>query len=107
MPDLDPEQALHFLGNAPEAQAELDLRGLELAPALEKLRRLVVEPVAPGPTRYAVRIDPPVPGAGETLFLPVGRYLLEAKRAKRIFAFSPLADPPGGGFFVDLGRSGG
>jgi hypothetical protein len=103
MPHLDPELALHLLGQTPEAQAELDLRGLELAQALEKLRRLLVEPVAPGPTRFAVRIDPPVPGAGETLFLPVGRYLLEAKRAGRIFAFSPLADPAGGGFFVDLG----
>lgn len=103
MPHLDPEQALHLLGKAPEAEALLDLRGLELPEALEKLQRLIVEPVAPGPTRFAVRIDPPVPGAGETLFLPVGRYLLEAKRAGRIFAFSPLAEPAGGGFFVDLG----
>lgn len=105
MPHLDPEQALHLLGKAPEAQAELDLRGLARDAALERLRQLVERRVAPGPTRYAVRIDPPVPGQGETLFLPVGRTLLAAKRAGRIFAFAPLSEPPGGGYFVDLGSA--
>jgi hypothetical protein len=103
MPHLDPEQAKHLLGKTPETEAELDLRGLARTPALAKLRRLVDARVAPGPVLYAVRIDPPVPGKGETLFLPVGRFLLEAKRANRIAAFAPLSDPPGGGFFVDLG----
>lgn len=103
MPHLDPEQALHLLGKTPEAEAELDLCGLAREAALDKLRRLIDERVAPGPRRYAVRIDPPIPGKGETLFLPIGRYLLEAKRAGRIFAFTPLSEPPGGGYFVDLG----
>jgi len=103
MPHLDPEQALHLLGKTPDAEAELDLRGLARDAALAKLRLLVDERAAPGPKRYAVRIDPPVPGKGETLFLPVGRYLLDAKRAGRIFAFAPLSEPPGGGYFVDLG----
>lgn len=103
MPHLDPEQALHLLGKAPSVEAELDLRGFAREAALEKLRRLVDQRVIPGPQLYAVRIDSPIPGRGETLFLPVGRYLLEAKRAGRIFAFSPLSEPPGSGYFVDLG----
>ncbi len=103
MPFLDPAQARHLLGEASDAQAELDLRGLAREAALEKLRRLVEEPVAPGPRRWAVRIDPPVPGGGETLFQPVGRFLLEARRAGRVARFAPLAEPAGGGYFVDLG----
>jgi len=102
MPHLDLEQARHLLGNAPKPDAELDLRGLALPAALEKIERLVIQPALPGPTRYAIRIDPPVPGGGETLFLPVGRYLLEARRRGQIGRFTPLSDIPGGGYFVDL-----
>lgn len=103
MPHLDPEQARHLLHDGAAADAELDLRGLAPAEALARLKRLVEEPVRPGPARYAVRIDPPVPGGGETLFHPVGRFLLDARRRERVASFAPLADPPGGGFFVELG----
>lgn len=103
MPHLDPDQARHLLHDGGAAEAELDLRGLPQAEALERLKRLVDEPVRPGPVRYAVRIDPPAPGGGETLFHPVGRFLLDARRRGRVARFAPLADPPGGGFFVELG----
>lgn len=104
MPFLDPEQARHLLGELPEADAVLDLRGLARGEALDKLRRLIEERVAPAPRSYSVRIDPPVPGGGETLFQPVGRYLLDARRQGRVERFAPLAEPPGGGYFVDLGQ---
>jgi len=104
MPFLDPEQARHLLGELPEAEAVLDLRGLARGAALDRLKRLVEERVAPAPRSYAVRIDPPAPGGGETLFQPVGRYLLDARRQGRIVRFAPLAEPPGGGYFVDLGQ---
>ncbi|MBL8832287.1 MAG: hypothetical protein JNL71_07840 [Rhodospirillales bacterium] len=103
MPHLDPDQARHLLRGGGVAEAELDLRGLPQAEALARLKRLVDQPVRPGPVRYAVRIDPPVPGGGETLFHPVGRFLLDARRRERVVQFAPLADPPGGGFFVELG----
>lgn len=86
-----------------ETEAALDLRGLSREAALTKLSALIDVRVAPGPRRWAVRIDPAKPGAGETLFQPVGRYLLQAKRERKIFAVVPLADPPGGGFAIDLG----
>ena len=105
MPHLDPEQARHLLHDGDGAQAELDLRGLDRAAALDRLARLIDERVAPGPTRYAVRIDPPSPGGGETLFHPIGRFLLDARRRERIARFAPLAEPAGGGFFVDLGSA--
>jgi hypothetical protein len=104
MPYLDPEQALRLLGKSAEPDAELDLRGLPPEVAMERLRRLADNPALPGPRRYAVRIDPPVPGGGETLFQPVGRYLLDARREGRVERFAPLAEPPGGGYFVDLGQ---
>jgi hypothetical protein len=104
MPFLDPEQARHLLGELPEAEATLDLRGLARGEALDRLKRLIEERVAPAPRSYAVRIDPPVPGGGETLFQPVGRYLLDARRLRQIERFAPLAEPPGGGYFVDLGQ---
>ncbi len=103
MPHLDPEQARRLLHDGDQAEGEIDLRGLDRAAALDRLSRLVEERVAPGPTRYSIRIDPPVPGRGETLFHPVGRFLLDALRRERIARFAPLAEPPGGGFFVDLG----
>ncbi|MFM8801838.1 MAG: hypothetical protein ACKOEE_14995 [Tagaea sp.] len=86
-----------------ETEATLDLRGMEREAALAQLRALVATRVVPGPRRWSVRIEPARPGGGETLFQPVGRYLLEAKRARRVFSVAPLADPPGGGFAVDLG----
>ncbi len=105
MPFLDPEQALHLLGHSQEPEAELDLRGMPLDIALDRLRSLVDSPVLPGPRRYAIRIDPPQPGGGETLFKPVGRFLLEARRRNRIGRISPLAEPPGGGYFVEIGAN--
>jgi hypothetical protein len=86
-----------------DTHATLDLRGTPREEALAKLKTLVETRVVPGPHLYAVLIDPATPGGGETLFQPVGRYLLDAKRAGKIAAMTPLADPPGGGFAVDLG----
>lgn len=85
--------------------ATLDLRGLKREEALARLQALIDTHAAPAPHRYAVLIDPATPGGGETLFQPVGRRLLDAKRAGKIFAVTPLADPPGGGFAIDLGQA--
>jgi hypothetical protein len=101
MTGFDPVKMLE--GAEFETEAVLDLRGLGREGALAKLRTLVEIRVGPGPRRWAVRIESAKAGGGETLFQPVGRYLLNAKRAGKIFAVAPLADPPGGGFAVDLG----
>jgi hypothetical protein len=101
MTGFDPIAMLE--GAAFETEAILELRGMSRAAALAKLRTLVEIKVGPGPRLWAVRIDPARPGGGETLFQPVGRYLLQAKRAGKVLAVTPLADPPGGGFAVDLG----
>lgn len=101
MTGFDPLAMLE--GAAFETEAVLDLRGMTRDAALAKLRVLIDIRVGPGPRLWAVRIEPARAGGGETLFQPVGRYLLQAKRARKIFAVAPLADPPGGGFAIDLG----
>ena len=62
-----------------DTHATLDLRGLKRDEALAKLQALIDTHAAPAPHRYAVLIDPATPGGGETLFQPVGRYLLDVK----------------------------
>ena len=53
-------------------------------------------------TSVVIRIDPATPTSGETLFLPVGRQLLDARRRNLIGQFTPLPDGDGGGFHVEL-----
>lgn len=76
-----------LFGSDAKAEAELDLRGLELIPALEKLGHGLAHL---GVRTVRVLIDPASPTSGETLFQPVGRYLLEARRDGDVLAMSPL-----------------
>ena len=55
-------------------------------------------------TSMVVRIDPATATSGETLFLPVGRQLLEARKRGLITGFQPLPEADGGGFYVELPR---
>ena len=50
----------------------------------------------------AVRLDPPPEGGGETLFQPVGRLLLEAKRRGWIERLQTLPAADGLGFYLTL-----
>lgn len=87
-----------------EAEAEIDLRGLDLIPALERLGHgLAHLPVR----RARVLIDPASPTSGETLFQPVARYLLEARRDGDVLAMRPMQgrdgqDRPLAGFLIEL-----
>jgi len=93
-----------LFGSDAKADAEIDLRGLDLIPALERLghglAHLRVRTVR-------VLIDPASPTSGETLFQPVGRYLLEARRDGDVLAMQPLQAKDGrgrplAGFLVHL-----
>ena len=50
----------------------------------------------------AIRLDPPPEGGGETLFQPVGKALLEAKKRGWIDQLQALLDQDGLGFYVVL-----
>jgi hypothetical protein len=85
-----------------EAEAQLDLRGLAPDAALAQVNRLLAESAANGPRSYELRFDPPRGDGAETLFLPLGRLLLQARRAGQLESCLPLAD--GAGYFIRLAR---
>jgi hypothetical protein len=57
---------------------------------------------SPQPRTVVIRIDPATAVSGETLFLPVGRQLLDARRRGLVMRFHPLPMSDGGGFHVEL-----
>jgi hypothetical protein len=82
------------------AQAELDLRGLQFDEALRRVELLLSDVRTPGAASYLIRFDPAVPGRGETLFLPLGRRLLAARRAGILDSCLPL--PDGAAYYIGL-----
>jgi hypothetical protein len=54
------------------------------------------------PKSVAVRLDPPAEGGGETLFQPVGKALLDAKKRGWIDRLQTLPAQDGLGFYVVL-----
>ncbi len=64
--------------------AELDLRGLDPRPALERLFEEIRRCRTAGVDSLVVRVERASPTSGETLFLPVGRALLRARRDGRL-----------------------
>jgi hypothetical protein len=87
-------------GDAAPVDAVLDLVELERGAALLALEAMLAQAGEGAPRRIAVRIAPATPGGGETLFLPVGRRLLEARKRGTIDGFTPL--PRGDGFICRL-----
>lgn len=82
-------------------EIELDLRGLERREALDRLEFLLRIGRNNGLRLLWVRLDPAVPGAGETLFVPIGRRLVEAWRCGTISRCRPLPVTEGGGYHVE------
>jgi hypothetical protein len=101
MPFYDPEEARKFLADGGDEAEELDLRGLSLDEALRRVDTAIA-PVGPDrPARLRISIDPAIPGGGETLFQPLARHLLAARRARRILHFLPIRSDGGAGFLVE------
>ncbi len=106
MPLFDHEQLRDLVGDQASADYELDLRGLSAAQARIAIERMLEAHGLVEATTVVIRIDPATPTSGETLFLPIGRQLLEARRRELLRHFAPLPDGDGGGFHVELpGRS--
>lgn len=81
-----------------DADSELDLHGLSLEDALAAVDGLLQSPDATG--SYAIRFDPASNDGRETLFQPVGRRLLQARRERQLNSCLPLAD--GAGYFISF-----
>ena len=92
--DSNPLDRLAFQAGA--AEAELDLRGLDPRTALARVDDLLR--AASRHQSYLVRFDPPSGPGDETLFLPLGRHLLAARRRGQLKRFLPAAG--GHGYFI-------
>jgi hypothetical protein len=102
VPLLDHEQVRGLVGNQDSADYELDLRGVSMAHARIAIERMLERRRFVEAATVVIRIDPATPTSGETLFLPVGRQLLEARRRNLVHRFRPLPEGDGGGFHVEL-----
>lgn len=100
MPHFDIDEAMRYAGDKYSADAALDLSGMDEAEAIRTLDEAFAEP-----SEYfrslIVRFDPAGPDTGETLFLPVGRYLLEKKKAGEISRLENLLEI-GAGFYIEF-----
>jgi hypothetical protein len=102
MPPFFEENPLTKLaGLESEAGAELDLRGLDRSRAIAKVEALL-SGTRVGQT-YHIRFDAADGERGETLFLPIGRRLLEARRAGQLTRCLPLRT--GDGYYIELGNT--
>ena len=85
-----------------DAESVLDLRGAAWPQAEASLGAMLERSRFGKGKVVAIRLDPPPEGGGETLFQPVGRLLLHAKRRGWIERLQTLPAEDGLGFYVAL-----
>jgi hypothetical protein len=85
-----------------DAESVLDLRGATADQAVASLQDMLERSRFAAGKTVAIRLDPPPEGGGETLFQPVGRALLEAKKRGWISRLQTLPARDGLGFYVGL-----
>ena len=85
-----------------DAEAVLDLRGASRERAAASLQDMLERSRFAQAKTVAVRLDPPREGGGETLFQPIGKALLEAKKRGWIDRLNTLPARDGLGFYVAL-----
>ena len=85
-----------------DADAVLDLRGASPTQAEASIKDMLERSRFGAAKTVAVRLDPPPAGGGETLFQPIGKQLLEAKKRGWIEHLQTLPAQDGLGFYVGL-----
>ena len=85
-----------------DADSVLDLRGAGREKAAASLQDMLERSRFAAPKSVAIRLDPPPEGGGETLFQPIGKALLEAKKRGWIARLQTLPAQDGLGFYVTL-----
>ena len=96
MPYFD-HNPLHKLApQADAADALLDLQGMTADQAMQRVEALLQGPLTTG--SYLIRFDPAGQDGRETLFLPLGRRLLQARREGLLNRCLPA--PDGAGYFI-------
>ncbi|MEM7422328.1 MAG: hypothetical protein AAF334_01325 [Pseudomonadota bacterium] len=102
MPIFESDGIRALVGDRANGEHTLDLRGVSLSYAQSAISQVLERGRSDDLTSLVIRIDPATPTSGETLFLPIGRQLLEARRRGLIARFHPLPEANGGGFYVEL-----
>ena len=85
-----------------DAEAVLDLRGAARVKAEASIKDMLERSRFAQPKTVAIRLDPPPEGGGETLFQPIGRLLLDAKRRGWVERLQTLPAHDGLGFYAAL-----
>ena len=83
MPYFDIDEAMKYAGEKIDADAGIDLQGLDAEGALAELDKAFTER-GTDIQSMIIKFPPATPNSGETLFQPVGRWLLEQRKAGRI-----------------------
>ena len=106
MPLFEPDSIRALVGDRANGDHTLDLRGVSSSHARSAISQMLERGRSDDLASVVIRIDPATATSGETLFLPIGRQLLEARKRGLISRFHPLPEADGGGFYVELlGRS--
>ena len=92
MPYFDENPLSRLALQAGATEIELDLRGLPASEALAQVESLLQ---ARQPASVLIRFDPARGDGRETLFLPLGRRLLEARKAGVLRSCLPTAEGDG------------
>lgn len=100
MPHFDSNPLEGLAMQAGQAEAELDLRGLAREEALARVAELLDQRGPSAPRSYRLLFDPARGDGSETLFQPLGRLLLQARRDGRLKSCLPL--PDGAGYYIAL-----
>ena len=102
MPFFESEEVNALVGEAGSVDRVLDLRGASLEAAQAAIDGLLEEPRKAKASGVLVRIDPATATSGETLFLPVGRQLLDARKRGLLKRCQPISVEDGAGFYVEV-----
>ncbi len=102
MPLFEPNSVRALVGDRESGEHMLDLRGASLSHARSAISQTLEGLRSGDLTSVVIQIDPATATSGETLFLPIGRQLLEARMRGLITRIHPLPEGDGGGFYVEL-----
>jgi hypothetical protein len=104
MPHFDEFYADKLRGSlgVADAEAVLDLKGASRQKAAASLQDMLERSRFATRKSVAILLDPPPEGGGETLFQPIGKALLEAKKRGWIDRLQTLPARDGLGFYVAL-----
>jgi hypothetical protein len=91
-----------LVGDCADGEHPFDLRGVSAKHARMAICQMLERPHLGDSTSVVIPIDQATATSGETLFLPVGRHLLEARRRGLVTRFHSLPQTGGGGFYVEL-----